>query len=105
VVLKAMAKDAEDRYATAQELADDLDRYLQDKPIRARRPTLMQRGSKWARRHKPALAVAALLLMMAVVGLATSTLLVWQQKEQTREALRQVTWQGIAAKHHATRAE
>jgi hypothetical protein len=40
VVLKAMAKAAEERYASAQDLADDLRRYLEDKPIRAKRPTL-----------------------------------------------------------------
>ena len=39
IVLKAMAKEPADRYATAQELADDLRRFLEDKPIRARRPT------------------------------------------------------------------
>ena len=37
-----------ERYATAQELADDLQRFLDDKPIRARRPTLMQRAVKWS---------------------------------------------------------
>jgi serine/threonine protein kinase len=43
IVLKAMAKEPEDRYATAQELADDLRCFLEDKPIRAKRPTLVQR--------------------------------------------------------------
>ena len=38
IVLKAMAKRVEDRYLTAQELADDLRRFLDQKPIRARRP-------------------------------------------------------------------
>jgi hypothetical protein len=46
-----MSKSADERYASAQELADDLRRYLEDKPIRARRPTLRQRARKWARRH------------------------------------------------------
>jgi hypothetical protein len=52
IVLKAMAKSAEERYATVQELADDLDRYLEDKPIRAKRPTLVQRATKWSRPHR-----------------------------------------------------
>ena len=47
IVLKAMAKEPADRYATAQELADDLRRFLEDRPIRARRPTLAQRMQKW----------------------------------------------------------
>src|SRR5262249_13075820 len=47
IVLKAMAKNLDERYATAQELADDLERFLKDEPIQARRPTLAQRARKW----------------------------------------------------------
>src|SRR5262249_40132273 len=53
IVHKAMAKRPEERYATAQELADDLERFLEDRPIRARQPTPWQRTRKWARRHQP----------------------------------------------------
>ena len=42
IVLKAMEKNPADRYATAQELADDLRRFLDDQPIRARRPSVVQ---------------------------------------------------------------
>src|SRR5207244_10713899 len=52
IVCKAMEKNLAERYATAQELADDLRRYLEDRPIKARRPTLRQRVRKWARRHQ-----------------------------------------------------
>src|SRR5207249_1610872 len=52
VVLKALEKNPAERYATAQELADDLERFLNDEPVRARRPSLLQRGRKWARRHQ-----------------------------------------------------
>jgi len=47
VVLKAMAKEAPERYASAQELADDLRRFLDDRAVRAKRPTLLQRLWKW----------------------------------------------------------
>src|SRR5437660_2451968 len=47
VVLKAMSKDVEGRYASAQEFADDLRRFLEQKPILAKRPTLWERTSKW----------------------------------------------------------
>jgi tetratricopeptide (TPR) repeat protein len=89
IVLKAMEKSPEARYATAQELADDLRRFLEDRPIRAKRPTLLQRAAKWARRHKTAMRAAAAVLFVAVAGLTTSTLLIWQEKEQTKTALAQ----------------
>jgi len=66
IVLKAMEKRPQDRYATAQELADDLRRWLLDQPIRARRPTLLQRAGKWTRRHRPAVAASAVMLLVAL---------------------------------------
>ncbi|HEV3256885.1 MAG TPA: protein kinase [Gemmataceae bacterium] len=84
IVLKAMAKHPDERYATAGELADDLRRYLEDRPIRARRPLVWQRVQKWARRHKPVVASAAGLLVMAVVSLAASTVLVWNERDEAR---------------------
>src|SRR5262249_2371631 len=70
VVLKAMEKSPDDRYGTAQELADDLQRFLDDAPIRARRPTLGQRVRRWGRRHRPVVwsAAAFALLTLAVVA-------------------------------------
>src|SRR6185369_11990832 len=43
IVLKAIAKSPTERYATAQQFAEDLERWLDDKPILARRPTLWER--------------------------------------------------------------
>jgi tetratricopeptide (TPR) repeat protein len=67
IVLKAMEKRPQDRYGTAQELADDLERWLKHEPIRARRPTLLQRASKWIRRHKPAAAASVVVLLMTLI--------------------------------------
>jgi WD40 repeat protein/serine/threonine protein kinase len=90
IVLKAMAKSPEERYATAQELADDLRRWLEDKPIRARRPSLRQRGVKWARRHRTVVRAAVVVAALAVVALAVSTLLIWRAQGRTEAANREL---------------
>jgi serine/threonine protein kinase/WD40 repeat protein len=72
VVLKALAKEPGERYATAGELAEDLRRFLEDRAVLARRPTLRQRALKWARRNKVAVlslgGAAALLLAGLLAG-------------------------------------
>src|SRR5262249_16813426 len=49
---------------------DDLRRFLDDRPIRARRPTLLQRARKWARRHRPLVGAAAVVVLLAGAMLA-----------------------------------
>jgi hypothetical protein len=70
IVQKAMAKDPRERYAKAQELADDFRRYLEDKPIRARRPSLLEQARKWTRRHRPVVVSAAVGLVLVLLTLA-----------------------------------
>jgi tetratricopeptide (TPR) repeat protein len=93
VVLKAMAKAPAERYATAQELADDLRRFLEDKPIRARRPSWTQRLRKWALRHRAAVTTgvvaAVVLLAGAVAALTVSNARITQERNQKEAALRQ----------------
>jgi eukaryotic-like serine/threonine-protein kinase len=84
IVLKAMAKNPDERYATAQELADDLRRFLEDKPIKAKRPSLQQRAAKWARRHKTVVRTAFVVMVLAMVALAVSSYLIWLQAEKTK---------------------
>jgi serine/threonine-protein kinase len=97
ILLKAMGKEPGDRYATAQELADDLRRFLEHKPIRARRPTLLERGAKWARRHPAFPAFGFVLLAVVTTGLAIgSTLLRRKQIEVSRQRDRANELAGIA---------
>jgi serine/threonine protein kinase/Flp pilus assembly protein TadD len=70
IVLKAIEKNPAQRYATAAELADDLERFLEDRPIRARRPTLMELARKFAWRHRPVVATGAAGLVVALTILA-----------------------------------
>ncbi len=67
IVLKALGKAPDERYASARELADDLNRFLRDEPILARRPTVVQRARKWLRRH-PAVPVAGAVLLVLLAG-------------------------------------
>ena len=67
IVLKALAKEPGERYATAGQLAQDLQRFVVGKPILARRARISERAVKWARRRP---AIAALL---GLVVLATAT--------------------------------
>jgi tetratricopeptide (TPR) repeat protein len=72
IVLKATAKDPASRYATAQDLANDLRNYLEDRAIRARRPTLAERARRWGRRHRTLAWSAATTALVAALVLAGS---------------------------------
>jgi len=76
IVLKATAKEPEDRYQTARALADDLRRFLEHRPIAARRPSITERGMKWARRHVTIVVSMLILLLMGLAASTISTLLV-----------------------------
>ncbi len=52
IILKAVAKEPTDRYASAQAFADDLRCFLDGRSTLARRPTLVERAAKWTRRHR-----------------------------------------------------
>jgi serine/threonine protein kinase len=70
IVQKAMEKNPADRYATAQEMAEDLRRFLADEPIRARPASAARRLRKWGRRHPAWVAAAATALTTAVAVLS-----------------------------------
>jgi WD40 repeat protein len=74
IVLKALAKDPADRYATAGELAADLALFLADRPIRARPPTLASRAARWTRRRWKTVAAAGLMAAVLLMGLAAASL-------------------------------
>jgi WD40 repeat protein len=72
-------------------LADDLERFLKDEPIRAKRATLWMQVKRWARRHKPIVVSAGvsllMLLVMTVIGLVASNALILRERDQTRANL------------------
>jgi WD40 repeat protein/serine/threonine protein kinase len=118
VVLKAIAKEPAHRYATAAALAEDLRRFLTDRPILARRTTWAEHGWRWCRRN-PALAtlltaVASLLVGLLVVLAVTNARIsgALEQEKRARDDLEQsLYYQWIAAaadardEHQNARAE
>jgi len=69
IVLKALRKEPERRYASVEALAEDLRRYLEQLPVRARPDTPGYRAAKFARRHRLGLAAAALIAASLLGGL------------------------------------
>jgi serine/threonine protein kinase len=104
IVLKALAKHPSERYATAKELADDLGRFLADQPVLARRPTWTDRAAKWARRHRPLVLSAVVLLVAATAGLLVSTMLILQAQGQTKAALQDASQRAREAEEQKARA-
>jgi WD40 repeat protein/serine/threonine protein kinase len=74
IVLKAIEKDPGDRYATAEAMAEDLRRFLEDEPILARRASAPERLARWARHHPSVAALAGVLTVVLLVATIASVL-------------------------------
>ncbi len=83
VCLKAMQNRPEDRYASATAMAEEIDRWLADEPVRAHREPAPARLARWGRRHKPVVAGAAVLLLTAVAALSAGILLIGREQRRT----------------------
>ena len=89
ILLKTLNKNAADRYGSAQELADDLHRFLRDEPIWAKRPSLLEHVRKWSRRHPSLIGAAVLVMFLTLVVSLVSNWLITQANERTKTALTQ----------------
>jgi serine/threonine protein kinase len=77
IVLKALRKEPQRRYVSAEQFSEDIRRYMEGLPVIARKDTLAYRASKFVRRHRAAVAAAAF-TMVALIGGAGTTL--WQAR-------------------------
>jgi serine/threonine protein kinase len=75
IVLKAMHKDPARRYVSAEQLSEDIRRYLTGLPVIARKDTFRYRASKFVRRHKAASIAATLIAISLLAGMAAT---LWQ---------------------------
>jgi eukaryotic-like serine/threonine-protein kinase len=89
VVLKAIARDPAHRYQTPAEMAADLKRFVEDRPIKARRISEAEKLWRWCRRNKglaASLSAVALLTVAVAIG-STLAAFYFQRQEQTQKQL------------------
>lgn len=85
IVLMAMRKEPQRRYATAEQLAEDIRRHLNGLPVQARPATFSYRAGKFVRRHKFGVAAATLITLTLLVGIVAT---VWQARVARAERAR-----------------
>jgi serine/threonine protein kinase len=93
IVMKCLEKDRTRRYETANGLATDLKRHLNNEPVVARPPSRAYQFQKLVRRNKLAFAASAAVLLVLLGGIAAST---WQAIRATRAEREQSRLRGLA---------
>ncbi len=88
IVMKALEKDRNRRYQTANALAVDIRRYLDNEPVVARPPSRLYRFQKLVRRNRAVFVSAFAISLALVAGLGTSTWLFFKEREARHEAQR-----------------
>jgi serine/threonine protein kinase/tetratricopeptide (TPR) repeat protein len=101
---KAMARNPVDRYASAEDVATDVRRWLADEPVAAYREPWVARAVRWARRRKTTVVAAAVLLLTTAIASSISAVLVWRQQKQTEFAWKEAESEKINATANADAA-
>jgi len=99
ICLKCLSKEPAGRYASAELLASDLERWLEGRPILARRASSLERLWRWSRRQ-PAAATVVVLLFLIALGLSFTAQHLRRQRDTTRQHL----WQSFLAQSASIRA-
>ena len=86
VILKAIARDPAMRYQSAGELAEDLRRFIEDRPIRARRASSAEQAWRWCRRNPAVASLVTAVLLVFAAGAAAATFFAMQAERKERDA-------------------
>ena len=89
VVLKAIARDPAMRYQSAAALADDLRRYMEDRPVRARCATTSEQFVRWCRRNPAVAALLATVLFVTTAGAGVASYFAARASDRAEEANRE----------------
>jgi serine/threonine-protein kinase len=98
IVLTALRKEPGRRYASVQQLSEDLARHLDSRPVTARRDTFAYRTGKFVRRHRVSVVAAAALLAVLLGGIVATT-----RATLTANAQRQRAERHLAESRQVTR--
>ncbi len=90
IILKALAKDPDQRYASATTLGQDLRRYVSNQPILARKPSLPYVARKFAARHRSLVITAVLVVVLLVAGITGTTYGLLQARQSSAQLRTQV---------------
>jgi tRNA A-37 threonylcarbamoyl transferase component Bud32/outer membrane protein assembly factor BamB len=95
IILKCLAKEPAKRYATAQELADDLAAFREGRPIKARRPRLAERAIRWVRKQRRSAVLAAVAALVSA-GLVVGGIFAWGWYQKSLQGEFVLTTDGLA---------
>src|SRR5262249_12798175 len=87
ITLKCLSKEPKRRYASADALADDLQRYLNGQPVSAQPPSVLYLAGKFALRHRAPLATAAVALILLIAGTVLAFVQIVKERNDAIDAL------------------
>jgi serine/threonine protein kinase len=96
IVMKALSKERDRRYETANGLARDVERFLSDEPVTAGPPSASYRLKKFIRRHRGPVVAAALVLLTLLAGIAGTTYGLIQARQEQAVARAERDQKGLA---------
>jgi WD40 repeat protein/tRNA A-37 threonylcarbamoyl transferase component Bud32 len=85
IILMALRKEPSRRYASVEQFAEDIGRFLADRPVIARKDTVTYRGVKFVRRNKLGVIAAGLIAVSLLAGIVTAT---WQARRANQQWIR-----------------